>query len=30
LYGAILPPEIGGAWLFGREAAFADWISPGC
>jgi len=30
LYGAILPREIGSAWIFGTEAAFHDWLSPGC
>lgn len=30
LYAATLPPEIGGAWLFGPRAAYEDWLSPGC
>lgn len=30
LYAAILPSEIGSAWVFGTEAAFGDWLSPGC
>jgi len=30
LFAANLPAELGGAWLFGSEAALEDWISPGC
>ena len=30
LYAAILPPAIGSAWVFGTEAAFGDWLAPGC
>ena len=30
LYAAQLPPEIGGAWLFGSEGAYRDWLMPGC
>lgn len=30
LYAACLPPQIGGAWLFGTEGAYRDWITPGC
>ncbi len=30
LFAALLPPEIGGAWLFGTEGAYRDWLSPGC
>jgi hypothetical protein len=30
LYAAILPPQIGSAWLFGTEAAYEDWLSPVC
>lgn len=30
LFAAQLPPEIGGAWLFGSEGAYKDWLSPGC
>ena len=30
LYAASLPPEIGGAWLFGPEGAYKDWLMPGC
>ena len=30
LFAAVLPPEIGSAWLFGTEAAYEDWLSPVC
>ena len=30
LYAASLPPQIGGAWLFGTESAYKDWLMPGC
>ncbi len=30
LFAALLPPEIGGAWLFGTEGAYRDWLAPGC
>lgn len=30
LHAAQLPPAIGGAWLFGSEAAYEDWLLPGC
>lgn len=30
LYAAILPPQIGGAWVFGTEAAYEDWLAPIC
>lgn len=30
LYAARLPEAIGGAWLFGKEAAYRDWVMPGC
>ncbi len=30
LFAATLPPSIGGAWLFGSKAAYADWLTPVC
>lgn len=30
LFAAMLPPEIGGAWLFGSDGAYRDWLMPGC
>lgn len=30
LFAAVLPPAIGGAWLFGTQAAFEDWLAPVC
>ena len=30
LYAASLPPQIGGAWLFGTGSAYKDWLMPGC
>lgn len=30
LFSALLPPELGGAWLFGTEGAYRDWLMPGC
>lgn len=30
LYAAALPSALGGAWLFGAEAAYRDWLWPGC
>ena len=30
LFATVLPPAIGGAWLFGKQTAFEDWLKPGC
>lgn len=30
LYSAQLPQAIGGAWLFGSEGAYRDWLVQGC
>jgi len=30
LFATQLPPELGGAWLFGSEGAYKDWLIPGC
>ena len=30
LFAARLPEAVGSAWLFGTEAAFQDWLAPGC
>ncbi len=30
LYATQLPAALGSAWLFGTEAAYQDWLLPGC